>query len=294
MPPLASGNAKFTVTLGPHRNPFRHRSVTVRSLHVYPVKGLKGIEVPEARCTDRGLEHDRRFMVVDREGVFLTQRSHPKMATIWTDFADGRLELAAEGQEPLQVPLAPEGAASTKVVVWRSTVDAIPVSKESDAWLTEALGMPVRLVYMPEASHRLSNPQYAGDGRLVSFADGYAYLVIGSASLDDLNARLAAKGHAALPMNRFRPSIVVDGSVPYAEDGWGEMRVGAARVRGVKPCGRCEVTTTDQSTGELRGPEPLATLATYRTSDEFGIMFGMNFVTVAEGRVRVGDEIRTG
>src|SRR4051794_28655140 len=116
--------------------------ITVASLHVYPVKGLKGIELAEARCTDRGLEYDRRFMVVDREGVFLTQRSHPRMATVWTDLVGDRLELAAEGQGALQLPLRPEGAAATKVVVWNSTVDAVPVAHEADEWLSEALRTP--------------------------------------------------------------------------------------------------------------------------------------------------------
>jgi uncharacterized protein YcbX len=266
---------------------------TVQSLHVYPVKGLKGIEVREARCTDRGLEHDRRFMVVDPGGVFISQRSHPKMATIWTDFAGDALEIAAPDMPALELPLRPEGPATLRVQVWNSTCHAIPVSREADEWLTRYLGLGCRLVYMPDATQRASNREYA-DGELVGFADGYAYLIIGRASLEDLNARLAARGHAPLPMNRFRPNIVVAGSPAYAEDGWSGVGIGAARVRGVKPCGRCEVTTTDQTTGELRGPEPLATLATYRTSDEFGVMFGMNFVTVAEGLVRVGDEVAPG
>jgi uncharacterized protein YcbX len=145
---------------------------------------------------------------------------------------------------------------------------------------------------MPDSTRRASNPAYAGDGeRLVGFADGYAYLVANTASLDDLNKRLAARGHPALPMNRFRPNIVVEGAAPYAEDGWRELRVGEAALRAAKPCGRCEVTTTDQATGEVRGPEPLATLATYRTSDEFGVMFGLNLVSIRPGTVRVGDRI---
>ena len=265
--------------------------LAVRSLHIYPIKGLKGIDVTEARCTDRGFEFDRRFMVVTPDGMFISQRSHPKMATVWTDLVGDRLELAAPELPALEVPLRPQGAASTRVVVWRSAVDAVAVSAEADRWLTEALGAPCRLVYMPDASERLSNEQYAGPGKRVSFADGYAYLVISNASLEDLNARLAKQLHPPLPMNRFRPSIVVDGSPPYAEDGWGAVRFGEATLRGVKPCGRCEVTTTDQSTGEVRGPEPLATLSTYRNSDEFGVMFGMNFVTEREGIVRVGDAV---
>jgi uncharacterized protein YcbX len=264
---------------------------TVQSLHVYPVKGLKGIDVQEARCTDRGFEHDRRFMVVDPGGVFLSQRSHPKMATVWTDLAGDALELAAPDMAPIEVPLRPRGPAALRVQVWRSTVQAVHVSPEADAWLTRYLGLGCRLVYMPDESERLSNPEYAGPGKRVGFADGYAYLVIGRASLEDLNARLAGRGHGPLPMNRFRPNIVVAGTAPYAEDGWRDARIGAATIRGVKPSGRCEVTTTDQSTGEVTGAEPLATLATYRMSDELGVMFGMNCVTVQPGPIRVGDSV---
>src|SRR5437868_3986768 len=152
---------------------------TVESLHVYPVKGLKGIEVDTARCTDRGLEHDRRFMVVDPGGVFVSQRTHPKMATIWTDFAGESLELAAPDMPALEVPLHPEGPAKLRVQVWKSTCQAVHVSREADEWLTRYLGLGCRLVYMPDATERLSNPEYAGDGKRVGFADGYAYLVIG-------------------------------------------------------------------------------------------------------------------
>ena len=183
-------------------------------------------------------------------------------------------------------------APSMRVRVWSSVVDAVPASAEADRFLSEYLGTPCRLVYMPESTRRTSNPDYAGDAnRLVGFADGEAFLIANLASLDDLNARLAAKGHPPLPMNRFRPNIVVTGAAPYAEDGWGELRLGDAVVRAAKPCGRCQVTTTDQATGEVRGPEPLATLSTFRESGEFGVMFGMNLVTVREGSIRVGDTV---
>jgi uncharacterized protein YcbX len=266
--------------------------ITVSQLWIYPVKGLKGIPVERARCTARGLAHDRRFMVVDASGRFMSQREHPRMATIWTEIADGALVLSAPDVAEVEVPLEPKGAPGESVQVWRSTCDAVHTCAEADTWLSDFLGVPCRLVYMPDSTHRYSNPDYAGSDKLVSFADGYAYLVIGNASLTDLNARLAARGTAALPMNRFRPSIVVSGAAAYAEDTWGEVSVGGAVLRGVKPCGRCEVTTTDQSTGERLGPEPLATLATYRESAEFGVMFGMNYVTVREGAIAVGDPVQ--
>ncbi|HXF79515.1 MAG TPA: MOSC N-terminal beta barrel domain-containing protein [Usitatibacter sp.] len=263
----------------------------ISQINVYPVKGLKGIALEEARCTDRGIENDRRWMVVDAEGVFLSQREHPKMATVWTDLEGDFLSLSAPDAGSVEVALQPPPAPSMKVRVWRSTVDAVPASREADWWLSQYLGMPCRLVHMPRDSERYSNEQYAGEGKRVAFADGYAYLLIGEGSLQDLNGRLAAKGHPPLPMNRFRPNLVVSGAAPYAEDGWGDIRIGEAAFRGVKPCGRCQVTTTDQATGEVTGPEPLATLATFRESSEFGLMFGMNLVSVKPGNVKVGDEV---
>ena len=158
---------------------------------------------------------------------------------------------------------------------------------EADRWLSGVLGRPCRLAYMPASTRRASNPRYGGPGRLVSFADGYAFLVVSEASLAELNGRLARP----VPMDRFRANIVVSGCGPFAEDGWGEFSVGTARLRMAKPCGRCQVTTTDQSTGEVTGPEPLATLSAWRMSAEFGARFGMNAVTVSPGAIRVGDEL---
>ena len=266
-------------------------TVTLSGLFVYPVKGLKGIALTEARCTDRGLEHDRRFMVVDAAGEFLTQRGIPKMATVWTQIAGDVLSLSAPDMAELQVPLRPVAGERVRVKVWSSTCAALAVSRDADAWLSEYLGLACRLVYMPDDTRRDSNPRYAGPGKRVGFADGYAYLLAAEASLADLNTRLQARGHPALPINRFRPNLVVSGSGAFAEDRWKELRVGGAILAAAKPCGRCEVTTTDQATGEVRGPEPLATLSTYRISGEFGVMFGMNLVTVREGKVRVGDTV---
>jgi uncharacterized protein YcbX len=264
------------------------------ALNVYPVKGLKGIALDAARCTDRGLEHDRRWMVVDAQGEFLTQREHPMMATVWTEITADALVLSAPDLPSVEVPLQPRSSATVRVRVWNSVCDAVPASSPADAWLSDYLGLQCRLVYMPDSTRRNSNPAYAGDESVVGFADGYAYLLTGEASLADLNARLAARNHPALPMNRFRPNLVVAGSAAFAEDRWGEIRIGEAILRTAKPCGRCQITTTDQATGEVRGPEPLATLSSYRDSREFGVMFGMNLVTVRAGMVRVGDPVEPG
>jgi uncharacterized protein YcbX len=263
---------------------------TVSALHIYPVKGLKGIDLAEARLTARGLEHDRRYMVVDRSGEFVSQRTLPAMATVWTDIDGALLTLSAPDLEPVSLPLEPRSGESMAVRVWRSDCEAIAPSPEADAWLSGYLGLECRLVYMPESTRRESNPAYA-PASLVSFADGYACLATSESSLADLNARLVAKGQRALPMNRFRPSIVVEGAPAYDEDRWQRIAVGEATFGAAKPCGRCQVTTTDQATGEVMGPEPLATLAAYREHPEFGIMFGMNWFVVRTGTIRVGDRV---
>ena len=266
-------------------------TLTLSALHVYPVKGLKGMDLAHACCTERGLEHDRRWMVVDEAGEFLSQREMPRMATVWTDIADGALTLSAPDVESVHVPLEVGPASAMRVRVWLSVCDAVAVSPLADTWLSDYLGIRCRLVYMPDSTRRLSNPDYTDAERLVGFADGYAYLVTTEASLAELNTRLAANGVRAVPMNRFRPNLVVRGGGAFDEDGWREIRVGEAVLRAAKPCGRCQVTTTDQATGEVTGPEPLETLASFRNDPEFGTRFGVNFVSVKAGAVRVGDPV---
>ncbi len=213
------------------------------------------------------------------------------MATVWTEIEGDALTLSAPDMDALEVPADPRDGAGLRVRVWASECDAVAVSAGADAWLSEYLGLACRLVHMPGTTRRMSNPRYAGAGKLVGFADGYACLATSEASLADLNSRLVAKSHRALPMNRFRPNIVVAGSRAYDEDRWKEVAIGEAVFRAAKPCGRCQVTTTDQATGEITGPEPLATLATYRDHPEYGLMFGMNWVMVKTGTIRVGDVV---
>ena len=189
---------------------------------------------------------------------------------------------------------------------WQQPEKALDIARRVKAGLTQQIGECLRTSIgigpntfiaktasdlMPESTRRNSNPRYAGYDKRVGFADGYAYLVTTEGSLADLNAKLVGKGHPALPMNRFRPNLVISGTPPFAEDGWKTLRIGEAVLQAAKPCGRCQVTMTDQSTGEVRGPEPLATLSAYRDSREFGQMFGMNFVTLATGRIEVGQAV---
>jgi uncharacterized protein YcbX len=264
--------------------------ITVSALNVYPVKGLKGIALTEARCTDRGIEHDRRWMVVDGDRQFISQREHPKMATVWTEIEGDALVLSAPDVGDVRLELRPEGRGNLRVQVWRSTCDAVSVSQVADEWLSSYLGLDCALVYMPDESKRFSNPEFGGEAKRVGFADGYAYLATNEESLADLNAKLRAETMCggtdeSLPAEHRR-----EGPAAWAEDDWRVLSLGSVMLRAAKPCGRCQVTTTDQTTGEVQGPEPLATLSTFRDSP-FGVRFGMNLVTLREGTIRVGDAV---
>lgn len=260
------------------------------SIRIYPVKSLAGVEVPCAEVERRGLRGDRRFMVVDAaDGTFITQREVPRMALVSSSTTDdGGILLRATGMPDVRARIPQSaGNCAISVRVWRSTCDAVAVGANVDQWLSQFLGRDCRLVYMSEGERRAINPQFAvRDDDHVSFADGYPCMLIGQSSLDDLNARLATK----LPMNRFRPSLVVSGAEPFAEDGWKRVRIGEVEFDVVKPCERCKVTTIEQSTGEPSGSEPLRTLATYRRFGE-RILFGQNLIPEAPGTLRVGDAV---
>lgn len=271
-------------------------SLTLASIHVYPVKSLGGIALPEARLTDRGLEHDRRWMLVDEQGTFLTQRELPAMACLHTTLAEGgfRVKDTRDGSA-LDLPWSlPEGERQ-RVSVWSDTLNALHGEVPWDNWFSERLNRLVRLVYMPDTTRRRTDGRYAKG--LTSLSDGFPYLIASQASLNDLNERGAsyAQEHmttwAHVPMDRFRPNLVINGGTAFQEDGWTSIRIGDAAFRLVKPCARCVVVTTDQQTGE-RSKEPLRTLATYRSRGN-KVLFGMNAVGDAEGRVRVGDLVTT-
>ena len=265
-------------------------TISLRAIHIYPVKALGGISLSQSTVTPRGLQNDRRFLVVDANDRFLTQREHPKMATVWVEIEDGNITFSAPDVESVSFSAAPKELATRAVQVWASQVRAHTVTTEADRWLSGYLGAAVRLVYMPDSAERRINPDYAKNGEIVSFADGYPLLIVSEASLADLNARMVANGGQALPMNRFRSNLVITGCEAFAEDRLGEIVIGDAVFRAVKPCTRCQVTTTDQADGVVRGPEPLQTLATYRDSAN-GVMFGMNLIPVTLGTVRIGDGV---
>lgn len=270
-------------------------------LFVYPVKSLRGCAVAALAVDDLGGAGDRRFLVVDAAGRFLTQRTLPRMALIATALDADTLRLSAAGAGTLAVPRAPDPRAPLRAVtVWQSEgLPAEDCGDEAAAWLRAFLGQDCRLVRLGPACQRpIRRPagvqrSPAGAPPLVSFADAYPFLLISEASRADLNDRLAARGEEPVPWDRFRPNLVVTGCSPFAEDTWPRVRIGAVTFRAAGPCARCVVTTTDQQTA-ARGPEPLRTLAGYRRdpADTTLVNFGQNLIHEnTTGTLHLGDPV---
>ena len=261
----------------------------VTEIKIYPVKGLRGHAVAEAVVEPWGLAGDRRFMVVDEAGRFRTQRELPAMAVVDAAVAPGGLVLTAEGAAPLAVAIPGPGAEACDVTVWRDRVAARDAGPDAAAWLSRVLGVPCRLVHLADpANGRPVDPDYGDAADRVSFADGFPLLVTNTASLDDLNGRLAAP----VAMDRFRTNVVVSGAEPWAEDGWQDLRIGGIAFAGTKDCARCAVTTVDQDTGR-KSPEnePIRTLARFRRKAGGRIIFGQNLIPRGLGRIAVGDAV---
>ena len=264
----------------------------VSGLFLYPVKSLRGFAVTAAEVDALGLVGDRRFLVVDERGQFLTQRTLPRMALVETALTARDLVLRAPHTGSCAVPLRASGPAELMTVrVWKSEgLLAEDCGVEVAVWLSDFLRTPCRLVRIGEKFHRpVLKPGKARPGDVFNFADGYPFMALGEASLADLNDRL----DEPLTMNRFRPSFVIAGSGAYAEDTWTRCRVGGITLRAAGPCARCPITTTNQLTAE-RGKEPLRTLALYRRSaaDPTDVNFGQNFIhETKSGTLRVGDPV---
>jgi uncharacterized protein YcbX len=260
----------------------------VTELNIYPVKSTRRIALSESEVLPRGLPWDRRWMLVDASGKFITGRQHPRLATVQTEIGDNVLHIHAAGHDSLSLPLVPRERRVVEVTVWKDSVDALLAGSEADAWFSGFLGLDCRLVQMTDDISRGVNPDYGRAGDQVSFADGFPLLLISEASLTDLNSRL----DQPVEMRRFRPNLVIDGDLPYAEDGWRHIRVGAVEFEGVKNCSRCVFTTIDPDTGE-KSPdmEPLRTLSSYRRRPEGGVYFGQNLIPRSAGVIRVGDSV---
>lgn len=258
-------------------------------IYIYPVKSLGGIRLDFANITTRGLENDRRFMLVDENGRFLSQREHPQLAIFQTEIEGKFLKIThKKTKQNLTINLSPPSQPSLlSVTIWDDNTTAVESSSEASTWFTQILEIPVRLVYMPEESHRKTDTQYSLTGEeITSFSDGYPILIIGQSSLDDLNNRL----ENPVNINRFRPNFVFTHGEPFEEDNWHEFTVGNIRFFGVKPCARCIMTTIDQETGEKKDREPLLTLNKYRKAGN-KILFGQNVLISQLGTVSVGEDV---
>lgn len=273
----------------------------ISEINIYPIKSLKGISLDSAVVEESGLQYDRRWMLTTSDGMFFTQREFPKMATISVWVEDDGLGAAADRFGDVFIPLKPDTGNKQQVTIWQSVCEGEVYGGALNEWFSDVIGTDCQLVYMPDDTRRSINPRFDRGDEVVSFADGYPLMVIGEGSLADLNSRL----DAPLPMNRFRPNLVVSGSEAFAEDDWTRIRIGDSIFRSTKPCERCVTTTVDQLRGEFDGKEPLRTLATYRMAkdvipgkfDDLGVganavLFGQNLVAETAGAtINVGDQI---
>lgn len=259
---------------------------------VYPIKSLGGIQLQKSKVTDRGLELDRRWLLVDESGRFLSQREYPELALFKLEIIGNFLRIThsvnLESIEILLRPVFSKTNFKIEVRVWDDIIAAFEVSAQATSWFTKLLKFSARLVYMPDESVRKLDPDYAITGAEInSFSDGYPFLIIGQSSLDDLNSRL----ENPVPMNRFRPNFVFTNGKAFEEETWREFSIGDVTFVGVKPCARCVMTTVDQEKGVISGKDPLKTLAKYRNFDN-KVLFGQNMIGLGLGTVLVGDIIK--
>lgn len=270
----------------------------VTGLFIYPIKACQGISLTQAEVTPQGLANDRQFMLVDGQGTFLTQRQYPQLAQVGVQLTGDQLTLSHPNQTSLIFTPTLVGA-EREVQVWRDRLIAIDQGDDVAQWFESVLAhqITVRLVRQTPQHPRGIDPNYTNQQfKPVSFADGYPLLVTATASLDDLNQRLTAKyqdATQAVPMNRFRPNVVLETSIPFMESDWSQLQINQVILALVKPCSRCLVTTTDQQTGD-RHPlqEPLATLSHFRQVPHQGILFGENAIPLQTGVLNLGDPVQ--
>lgn len=258
----------------------------VTRLAIYPIKSTKAITLESAHVTPRGFEHDRRWLLTDENGKFITQRQYPALATISTSIVEGGLLITRPAAESLRISIPEEGAHSSIVTVWKDDCHALDAGDNAAEWFSDFLNIKCRLFYQPDNSIRKTDARYSKPDDHTSFADGFPFLLTNEASLEDLNQRLAD----AVPMSRFRPNIVISGQQPFEEDTWSVIKVGEITFRVAKPCSRCVMTTINPETGQKEGREPLFSLAQYRRT-ELGVIFGQNLIPDRAGVIQLGDRV---
>jgi uncharacterized protein len=256
-------------------------------INIYPVKSLGGISLSESNVEERGLKYDRRWMLVDSENMFITQRLFPKMIFIDVKIENENLVFKHQRKslELLKISLKEFPIQKINIQVWEDFCDSFEYSKEINDWFSEAINFNCKLVYMPNSSERKTSTKYFPKSKNVSFADAYPFLIIGEESLNHLNTKL----YEPILMNRFRPNFVFSGGAAHDEDNWKNIKIGDVKFSVVKPCARCVITTIDPQSGN-KNKEPLATLNSYRNFNN-KIMFGQNVIGHEEGIVKIGDSI---
>lgn len=259
----------------------------LNGIFIYPIKAISAVELQQAEVRPRGLAGDRRWVLVDQYGQCLHQRTQPRLATVKGDLQpDGGIAVATAGMDLIHIA-CPDGRLRSSVTIWSDEVNAADAGDQAAAWFTQFLGITCRLLFMDAHAIRPVAAPYGKDGDVVSFADGIPLLLASEASLADLNGRL----ENPLPMNRFRPNVVVDGQQPWVEEQWKRVRIGDIEFEVTHPCVRCVVTTVDQKAGEKSADrEPLKTLATFHQSDD-GVCFGVNMTPRGSGVIRLSDPV---
>jgi uncharacterized protein len=269
-------------------------------IHIYPMKAGRAVDLGQSLVEPWGLAGDRRWLLVDEDGRFVSQREEPSLARVTIthtrpaiptthDPASGPITVSVAGRPGCRIAPPGRTAPMIKASIWSSVVLAAAAGPAADAWFSGYLARPVRLVYLDDPTRRPVDPDYGQDGDTVSFADGYPLLLTSTGSLEELNRWLTDDGEQPVPMTRFRPSAVVTGAPPWTEDHWRRVRIGAVSFRVAKPCGRCVVTTIDQVTGE-RGSQPLKMLGRRRHIGQ-QLVFGQNLIPDSTGTIQVGDPL---
>ncbi|WP_339901702.1 MOSC N-terminal beta barrel domain-containing protein [uncultured Cyclobacterium sp.] len=260
----------------------------VSQINIFPIKSLGGINLTDGKVKTSGFQYDRNWMLVDENGKFLTQRTKPEMALFQTEIRENILYIYHQSnpQNGIEIPINQNSGKKIKSQIWDDPVEALHVSSTVDTWFSRQLKMSCQLLKMDLDNKRYIESEYKVNNEYVSFADSMPFLIIGQASLEDLNERL----DSPVPMSRFRPNIVFTGTNPFEEDSWDKIQIGKVVFQVTKPCARCVMTTIDQYTA-TKGKEPLKTLAKYRNVNG-KILFGQNLIALNEGEIAVGDEVK--
>ena len=258
------------------------------AIYVYPIKSLGGINLEASVIEEKGLRHDRRWLLIDEQGMFITQRKYPSLALLQVDIRGEEIIVFNKTAPENSISFAadqPNGQV-IPVTIWDDLTEGIEVDKNVSEWFSNYMEMPLRLVYMPEQAKRKVDPRYAKNAEIVSFADGYPCLLIGEQSLDYLNSKL----EKPVLMDRFRPNLVFKGGEAHVEDSFEDFEIGQVTFSAVKPCARCVLITVDQQTA-VKGQEPLKTLSKYRLQNN-NVMFGQNLIHHGTGEIKVGMELK--